>query len=120
MQTQHNENTVDADDVFYTLQVEPLLVYSAEINLETQRERILSHVCEQVKNGRNSNDPVEPVYKAFYNTRNELSINRVVLKWGIRVIIPVKFLAVLDLLHMGHPGIVHTKALASFCLLARH
>jgi hypothetical protein len=102
----------DAEEVFYTSQVDPLPVTSAQISRETQHERVLSHVFENVKNGWSSETP-EQVYKAFYNRRNELSIHRGCLMWGIRVIIPVKFRkSVLDLLHVSHPGIVKMKALA--------
>ena len=102
----------DDDDVFYTSQIEQHPVTNAEIKRETQRENVLSRVLENVHNGWAS--PLDnPLLKAFYNRKNELSIHRGCLMWGIRVVIPVKLRRqVLDLLHASHPGIVKMKLLA--------
>ena len=60
----------DDDDVFYTSQIEQLPVTNAEIKRETQREKVLSRVLENVHNGRAS--PLDnPLLKAFYNRKNE-------------------------------------------------
>ncbi|XP_060599606.1 uncharacterized protein K02A2.6-like [Ruditapes philippinarum] len=106
------ENESNFEEVFFNEQFDKLPITSAQIKRETQREPILSRVYENVNKGwsLNLNDPV---LKGYHTRRNELTIQRGCLMWGIRVVIPEKLRGqVLDLLHCSHSGIVKMKNLA--------
>jgi len=57
---------------------------------------------------------VEEMLKVFFTKSNYLSTEQGYVLWGTRVIVPSKMRkAVLKEIHLGHQGIVKTKALAS-------
>ncbi|XP_015281060.1 PREDICTED: uncharacterized protein K02A2.6-like [Gekko japonicus] len=56
---------------------------------------------------------IEPEFAPYKSRQNELSISKGCLLWGNRVVVPAQLRKrVLESLHEGHPGMVHTKALA--------
>ena len=102
----------DIEEVFYTSQIDQLLVIGSHIRRETQRERVLSRVLSYVENGWDEklNDPL---LKGYFSHRSEITIHHGRLMWGNRVVIPTKLRSnILDIVHSMHPGIVKMKGLA--------
>ena len=103
-------------DVFQLSLIETLPIQSEDIAKETARDPELSVVFKHTQNGwehyhdyDRNNDKLRP----YTEKRNELSIYRGCLMWGIRVIIPTKYRdQILDEIHSGHLGIVKMKAVA--------
>jgi hypothetical protein len=96
--------------LFQLSQVETLPVSATAIEKETRRDPTLSHVWRAVSDGWSKDDQdLSP----FYGKRTEITLQRGILLWGIRVIIPQKLQEkLLHELHQGHTGMVRMKALA--------
>ena len=79
----------DIEEVFYTSQIDQLLVIGSHIRRETQRERVLSRVLSYVENGWDEklNDPL---LKGYFSRRSVITIHHGRLMWGNRVAIPTK------------------------------
>ncbi|XP_043204790.1 uncharacterized protein K02A2.6-like isoform X1 [Amphibalanus amphitrite] len=94
------------------LLTEQCILNAEAVAAETRRDPVLSQVLRLVQHG---GWPVESPdwLKPYAARRHELSQTAGVLLWGHRVVIPtVARKRVLGELHVGHPGIVKTKALA--------
>ena len=79
---------------------------------QTSRDPVLSQVLRLLQHGGWPDAPPDWL-KPYAVRRHELSQTAGVLLWGHRVIIPTAARnEVLRELHVGHPGIVKTKALA--------
>ena len=76
-------------NMIYSLQIDTLPITSDEIKAETLNDHVLKRVLEFLQNGKWP-DKITDDIKPYYNKRNELSIEGIIL-WGLRVIIPVKF-----------------------------
>ncbi|XP_015276986.1 PREDICTED: uncharacterized protein K02A2.6-like, partial [Gekko japonicus] len=78
----------------------------------TAKDSVLSRVLNWVWRGWPVGS-VEPEFGPYKSRQNELSISKGCVLWGNRVVVPDKLRTrVLESLHEGHPGMVHTKALA--------
>ena len=87
--------------------LEPKLVLK-----ETSEDKLLRKIITFVRSGWPKKINEENL-KPFWNRRNELSIENDCLMWGYRLVIPSKLQQMLlKELHIGHQGIVRTKALA--------
>ena len=79
----------------------------------TNRDPLLSKVCDMVLQGWPNQCPSEEVLKPFTHRRNELSVEDGCILWGNRVVVPAVGRArVMEELHSGHPGISRMKSLA--------
>ena len=77
----------------------------------TRSDRVLSKVYRYAQNGWPGS--VSEDLQPFKSKQDEIGLEGGCLMWGIRVIIPAKLQsAVLQSLHMGHPGITRMKATA--------
>ena len=84
-----------------------------DIKRLTARDTTMSKVLEFVKNGWPNNKLSKEQFRAYYNRREELSIEDGCILWGTRVVIPPSVRRyVLDELHEAHPGISRIKALS--------
>ncbi|XP_015262798.1 PREDICTED: uncharacterized protein K02A2.6-like, partial [Gekko japonicus] len=87
-------------------------VSSRDIAAHTAKDSVLSRVLNWVWRGWPVGS-VEPEFGPYKSRQNELSISKGCVLWGNRVVVPDKLRTrVLESLHEGHPGMVHTKALA--------
>ena len=112
VQSCNDSDNLDAEEIFHISHFETLPVTSDAIARETRRDRVLSRVYEQVKNGWKEGNHDE-LLKPFYNRKSEITLHQGCLLWGIRVIVPAKLRSrIQDLLHEGHPGVVRMKAVA--------
>ena len=92
-------------------QIEALPISRHQLQHSTERDRVLSRVVKYTQNGWPKQ--WEPELKPFRNRQHELTVEEGCLLMGVRVIVPEKLrAAVLDELHIGHPGIVRMKSLA--------
>ena len=83
-----------------------------DIRKEALKDSILSKVNSFISNGW-PNHVSDQNLMPYFKRRNKLSIERGIILWGIRVVIPPKFRKVLvDELHSEHHGIVRMKMLA--------
>ena len=86
-------------------------ITAQQIRSWTRRDPLLRSVLQAIQEGW----PVEctPELATFYPKRHELSSLDGCILWGSRVVIPRKGReAVLDELHVGHPGMSQMKSLA--------
>ncbi|XP_026574490.1 uncharacterized protein K02A2.6-like, partial [Pseudonaja textilis] len=78
-----------------------------DIAFETKRDSCLARVLGWVERGWPDYDPKE-IFKPFKNRQTELFSQRGCILWGDRVVVPTKLQKrILQMLHNGHPGIVH-------------
>lgn len=83
-----------------------------KIRFETNRDVVLSKVIDFVNRGFPIYN-IEESVKAYMLKANELSIEKGILMWGRRVVIPLKLRKkLLEELHSSHLGIVKTKSIA--------
>ena len=98
------------------LLVDDGLFDARRIALLTSRDPVLSRTMHFVQKGGWPSDP-DPELSVFAMKRLELSVCSGVLMWGHRVVIPSRARdAVLNELHVAHPGIRRMKALARGCV----
>ena len=72
-----------------------------QISVETQKDRVLSHVL--------NHDELEP----YFHRKDELSIDQGCILWELRDVIPTKYRPhLLNDLHEEHQGILHMNGLA--------
>lgn len=89
-------------------------VLGKELVSMTRKDELLQRVIKWTREGwpTKENKVPEDVIP-FFRKREELSIERECLVWGNRVVIPEKArAAVMEMLHIGHPGVVRMKTLA--------
>ena len=78
----------------------------------TQRDPVLSRVCQFVLKGWTEKKLGEPFFP-YESRKYELSVQDGVLLWGSRIVVPPRMrCCVLDELHETHQGIVKMKGLA--------
>ena len=111
--TREDENETENDWV-QSVDIEDTGLTAKNIESHTRKDPVLSKVLHYVKNGwpdRETNCTDEMT--AYWNRRNDISIENGCLTWGCRVIIPVKLrTTVLEMLHATHLGISRMKTLA--------
>ena len=100
------------DNLIYSIQIATLPVTAETIREHTDKDEILRRVITYLQAGKwpnNIDDSLQP----YYNKRNEILIEDGMLRWGLRVIIPISLKdIILRELHHEHPGIVRMKALS--------
>lgn len=84
-----------------------------EIRSESRKDIEISTLISAIKeNNLRTLTTTKPEFKQFQNKEGELSVERDILMWGARVIIPKKFRAdILNNVHQSHMGIVKTKSI---------
>jgi len=96
---------------FNIAQIDALPVTSAELEVATQRDSILSKVLYYTRT--RWPNVVKESFKPYWNRRLELSIEGNTLLCGIRVVVPLALRQrIMEDLHQGHQGVVRMKALA--------
>ncbi|XP_062614634.1 uncharacterized protein K02A2.6-like [Saccostrea cucullata] len=107
----HETKQEDTEEGVFSLDMY-LPISSQEIAMATRRDPILSRVYDFTLNGwpaHVEDSDLQP----FFDRRNELTLEKGLLLWGMRVVIPDKFRGRLLLeLHDEHLGMSRTKALA--------
>lgn len=87
-----------------------LPITAADIARYSSREPVISRVLDWALRGW-PQDPVAPEFLPYFTCHSELSVQKGCLLWGQRVVAPLPLRTkVFDMLHSGHPGIVHMKA----------
>lgn len=90
--------------------LDELLVTREQVALATRRSPVLSKVVDSVLSGWASQCD-DPELKPFFNRKNELSVDRGILLWGMRVVIPELLRDCIPReLHNQHLGICKMKA----------
>ena len=111
--TREEENETENDWV-QSVDIENTGLMAKNIESHTRKDPVLSKIVHYVKNGwpdRETNFTDEMT--AYWNRRNDISMENGCLTWGCRVIIPVKLrTTVLEMLHATHLGISRMKTLA--------
>ena len=94
--------------------VEMLPTTHDELRNTTRKDPVLSRVLRHTLDGWPKQLPAEDSdLKPFFTRRTEITIERGILMWGMRIIIPHKMQqAVLAELHEGHLGVVKMKSIA--------
>ena len=96
---------------FNIAQIDALPVTSAELEVATRKDVVLSKVLYYTRT-RWPNTIKEP-FKPYWNRRLELSIEGNTLLCGVRVVVPLALRQrIMEDLHQGHQGVVRMKALA--------
>ena len=80
VQNRNNSDNLDPEEIFQISHFETLPVTSDAIAHETRRDRILSRVYEQVKNGWKEGN--HELLKPFYNSKSEITLHQGCLLWG--------------------------------------
>ena len=94
-------------------QIGVLLITAKAISRATMHDPLLSKVVYFTTNQWPEPEDLAPELQPFYSRRAELSTEEGYLLWGIRVVIPEKFIMqLLNELHSDHPGMVRMKSLA--------
>jgi len=94
--------------LFNIAQIDCLPVTAEQVKRATANDTILSRVLQFTKNGWPA--AVDKSLQAYFNKRQEITVEGGCLLWGIRVIVPEKLQKrILDELHMDHLGIVRMK-----------
>ncbi|XP_053150140.1 uncharacterized protein K02A2.6-like [Hemicordylus capensis] len=87
-------------------------VTAVDIARETGRDPMLARVQKWVQQGWPAKPPADE-FRVFHQKKDKLSLEHGCLLWGQRVVIPEGLRhKVLRVLHISHPGIVKSKALA--------
>nr|XP_039248898.1 uncharacterized protein K02A2.6-like [Styela clava] len=94
-------------------QVHTLPITPAKLRHATEKDPKLSRVLLYSINGWPAKEEITNELLPFHRRKDEITVEEGMLLWGIRVIIPQKYIAeVLDELHENHPGMVRMKSLA--------
>ncbi|XP_021359256.1 uncharacterized protein K02A2.6-like [Mizuhopecten yessoensis] len=105
------EDILDDTHVYQVSQLEQLPVTANRLRKETMKDAMLSRVYDAAMRGWS--DAVDKELHAYYERRNEVTVQQGCLLWGIRVIIPSSLRdEVLRVIHEGHLGVVKMKSLA--------
>ena len=97
--------------VFNIAQLESLPVTSKQLHGATRTDKLLSKVLRFTREGWPKQ--VDQSLRPFWLHRDELTVERECLLWGIRAVIPEKLHPrVLEELHRDHPGISRMKSVA--------
>ena len=84
-----------------------------QFRTETANDETLQHVKQYIQSGWPSTKEIHPSAKPYFNIRDELNINSNLVLKGQRIIVPRSMQKeILQILHIGHPGIVKVKARA--------
>ncbi|XP_061165874.1 uncharacterized protein K02A2.6-like [Saccostrea echinata] len=107
----HEIEQEETEEGIFTLDM-CLTISSQEIAIATRRDPIMSRMFDFTLNGWPAH--VEDAgLQPFFDRRNELTLEKGLIWWGMRVIIPEMFRGRLLLeLHEEHLGMSRTKALA--------
>ena len=101
----------DVSQFFNIGQIQLLPVTVAEVQKATRSDKVLSKVYRYTQTGWPGS--VSKDLQPYKSKQDEIGLEGGCLMWGIRVIIPAKLQsAVLQSLHLGHPGITRMKAIA--------
>ena len=111
---EHVEDQISSDTIL-TFEVfdEYPVINSKEIAKYTRRVGNFSVLERYIKHGFPEQSQCQQELLPFYFRKDELSIQRGCIMWGNRIVIPPLLRQrVLNLLHIGHPGINRMKELA--------
>ena len=98
-------------EVFNVTQTQVLPVTADQLQTATRKDPVLGRVLRFTRYGWPDN--VSEVLKPYWHRRLELSLEGECVMWGLRVIVPKQLQsAVLEELHVSHPGIVRMKELS--------
>jgi hypothetical protein len=98
--------------VNYFSLVDQLPLSAKELAEATRKDPVLTQVTRYVMSGWPAHCDQEAL-RPYFNRRQELSIDKGCLLWGIRVVVPPCYRdRLLEELHMTHSGIVRMKALS--------
>ena len=111
LQGKAEESTLAEPNVFNVSQLRALPVTNEQLQIARRTDPVLSRVLVYVRSGWPAS--VDDSLKPYSSRRQELTIERDCVMWGIRVIIPAKLQPqVLQELHSDHPGISRMRSLA--------
>ena len=97
--------------LFNVSQIVSLPVTEVHIQTATRKDPILGKVLRYTQQGWPSQAPQH--LRPYWLRRDELTVERGILLWGIRVIVPNKLkVQVLQEIHQGHPGMNKMKQIA--------
>lgn len=89
-------------------------IRSKDVAIEVSNDEDLIKVVKMIKEGWKENNEFKEnkELRSYYHRRNELTLEKGIIMWGYRVVIPKKFReALLKEIHMSHTGIVKSKTL---------
>ena len=110
LETTIEEQSINALNI---VQINCLPITAQQIQEETIKDVILKKVISYVQSGRWPLKKIDNDILPYYNKRNELSVQKGVIMWGLKVIIPYKYRKdIIDELHKQHPGITRMKTLS--------
>ena len=105
-------NGADYDTCFNLSQISSLPVTAAKVAKETSADPVLKKVVLYVRKGWPERSK-DPDVQAYWNRRQQYSLQGNCLLLGTRVVIPSTLrLAILEDLHHEHPGMTRMKAIA--------
>jgi len=108
------EEQEEEEEVYLISYLEELPVTARDINIAaaTRKDPVLARVCDFTLHGwPQALD--DPVLQPYFSQKQELSVDRGCVLWGLRVVIPEKYrVCLLDDLHQEHHGICRMKSLA--------
>jgi len=103
---------VNLFEIFYETIPDDLPVNLEAVVEATRADPLLSRIADYTLNGW-PNHLNDPSLAAYFKLRFSFSLERNVLLFSNRVVVPQALQKkVLELLHLGHPGVVRTKLLA--------
>lgn len=87
---------------------------SQDLEKQTRLDKVLQEVIDYTRNGWPTDQKkLSTEVGLYWKKRNELTIERNCLLWGSRVVIPTQSRTIImNMLHLGHQGIVRMKTLA--------
>ena len=110
---EENSN-VQQPNAINAMQIDFLPITADRIREATQKDRVLKMVLHYCREGRWPDaNKIDRELRAYYEKRDELSLENDIIMWGLRVVIPLKYRTqVMNELHCCHPGIVRMKGLS--------
>lgn len=102
---------IETEDYFHFIVEDQIPVSADDLRKEIRKDNILSKVYLYTRDGWP--EIIDGEFKSFKSRANEISIDRGILMWGYRAIIPDKFRKqLMDEIHGGHTGMSKMKSLA--------
>ena len=109
-------DTENEDGIFQTTYLDELPIWSEDIERETRHDTLLSKVLQFTSQGwpnKINHLPEAEDLKAYYIRKDQLTVEKGCILWGVRVVIPEKFRErLLNQIRKEHPGICKMKPLA--------
>ncbi len=109
-------DTENEDGIFQTTYLDELPIWSEDIERETRHDTLLSKVLQFTSQGwpnKINHLPEAEDLKPYYTRKDQLTVEKGCILWGVRVVIPEKFRErLLNQIHEEHPGICKMKSLA--------